>query len=154
MYSEAHAHEHRDLIRRLAVISKKYAESDKTKGMDKISDEVVSLLKDWLVDHIIQSDLRMKPYVKKMRETGLKMVPLKEPIAFDNDNLINLDAQTAITVRVRHKEQGRASAMSWVRTKNPGLSAEQAGAVVDRIIACQPGNAIVNKTQNSAKAKE
>ena len=55
-FAQAHIHEHQDLIKTLDNITKMASE----KAPEKISE----LLKDWLINHIIQSDLRMKPYIK------------------------------------------------------------------------------------------
>lgn len=66
-YHESHRRSHRDVLKQLVEIVQKYTQTqghlrdDMVRGLGKF-------LREWLVDHIIQSDLRMKPYILKYQE--------------------------------------------------------------------------------------
>jgi hemerythrin len=98
-YLDAHHHEHLDLIRQLARIREQLAQltaptEDSTDGpraetptgsseqkkratdVAAIHANVVAFVHDWLIDHIIKSDLRMKPYAAKMAHHARQMAPL------------------------------------------------------------------------------
>ena len=73
----AHAHEHRDVIKKLDAIAA-HRQSAATKAdIAVVAKEVIDLLKDWLVHHIIQSDMRMRPYVAEMMIHRQSMRSLK-----------------------------------------------------------------------------
>ncbi len=99
-YHEAHHHEHVDLIHTLADFGKQLdglasvpsnpmceaqaGEQEKSPEPEKpmknvavIHAEIEVFLHHWLVDHIIKSDLRMKPYAAQMAPHALRMEPLK-----------------------------------------------------------------------------
>lgn len=64
-FAEAHRREHRDLIRRLDQIVAE-ARQDKTReNPDTLTDNLFSLLKDWLLTHVVKADIRMKPYMER-----------------------------------------------------------------------------------------
>jgi hemerythrin len=65
-YHESHRHGHRDVLKQLTGIVQLYT---KAKGdeRDKMIRGLGTFLREWLVDHIIQSDLRMKPYILKQQ---------------------------------------------------------------------------------------
>lgn len=62
-YYESHRRTHRDVLARLTALTEDYARSG---GMarDEMIGSVAGFLKDCLAEHILQSDLRMKPYVQ------------------------------------------------------------------------------------------
>jgi len=63
-YHDSHRHGHRDVLKQLTGIVQAY-----TMATGPRRDEMIrglgKFLREWLVDHIIQSDLRMRPYVLK-----------------------------------------------------------------------------------------
>lgn len=65
-FADAHAQEHADLIAGLERLIAE-AQSDGGSHIHEVSTETAHLLHSWLVEHIVGSDLRMRPYVKKMR---------------------------------------------------------------------------------------
>lgn len=98
-YLDAHHHEHADLIRRLANIRSELGALHA--GLERQSPEaaqvptgapateaarahaeVAQFLHHWLVDHIIQSDLRMKPYVARMAKHARRLPPLATSVAW------------------------------------------------------------------------
>lgn len=98
-YLEAHHHEHADLIRRLegirAELGALHAHPDGqapdaaphvTAGsppeVARAHAEVAKFLHHWLVDHIIHSDLRMKPYVARMAQHAHGLPPLATSVAW------------------------------------------------------------------------
>jgi hemerythrin len=79
-YCEAHEREHQALLRGLnsviadlAVVQTQDAFLQWRGGMDQF-------LHHWLVDHIIQSDLRLKPYVKALRPHADGMRTLQQTL--------------------------------------------------------------------------
>jgi hemerythrin len=66
-YHDAHKKMHRDVLKQLSAIVTEYTQSPPDKRIAMIRD-LAGFLKTWLVDHIIDSDLRMKPYVLKMQQ--------------------------------------------------------------------------------------
>lgn len=73
LYYDAHVKEHKELIKRLDEIIQQYK-----KDNNYSSKKLLEFLKDWLISHIINSDLRMKPFISKMRGNfkPLKNIPL------------------------------------------------------------------------------
>ena len=39
----------------------------------EVGEKIGMLLKGWLFDHVLENDLRMKPYLEEMRELAKKM---------------------------------------------------------------------------------
>jgi len=74
----AHKHEHEDLMRRLEMILDELYDAGSIHRMQTIGRELAELLKRWLVDHIIHSDRRMRPYVEQMRQHAAQMNRLKK----------------------------------------------------------------------------
>lgn len=66
-YFESHRRSHRDVLKQLVEFVQKYTQArghlrdDMVRGLGKF-------LREWLLDHIIQSDLRMKPYILKYQQ--------------------------------------------------------------------------------------
>lgn len=71
-YHERHCGEHKDLVARLESI---IAETREAMAGDprKAVAETSELLKSWLVDHVIGSDLKMSTYIHAARKTGEEM---------------------------------------------------------------------------------
>jgi len=66
-FHEAHALEHRKLVERLVDIR-----SGPTRHMDAFAYEealaqLVDLLEDWLITHVLSHDMRMKPYIQQAK---------------------------------------------------------------------------------------
>lgn len=80
-YRDAHHHEHQELIRRLAGLHNMLGTSsldDQTQ--QQVQMKVGALLHDWLVEHIIKSDLRMAPYAGAMaKHISISAPTLKRP---------------------------------------------------------------------------
>lgn len=66
-YHESHRRAHRDVLKKLSGIVAEYTRTPEGPGRDRMVRDLTQFLKAWLVDHIIQSDLRMKPYVLQMQ---------------------------------------------------------------------------------------
>lgn len=65
-YYTAHAQEHRRLLTQAEQMARRYL-GDPDAPLDAAAkDEMSAFLRDWLVGHIIQQDLRLMPYVKNM----------------------------------------------------------------------------------------
>jgi hemerythrin len=102
-YADAQHHEHMELIRRLATIREQLAKltgaPDDSTGVSRadqptatstpnkpvgdiaaVHADVEAFVHDWLIDHIIRSDLRMKPYVAKMAQYAQQLKPLDQAI--------------------------------------------------------------------------
>lgn len=66
-FREEHKREHRMLLAQVVDMATKYF-IKKTEPVTKDAlDGVAEFLKHWLIDHIIKSDLRMRPYVGKRK---------------------------------------------------------------------------------------
>ncbi|MEI6557347.1 MAG: bacteriohemerythrin [Rhodospirillaceae bacterium] len=78
-FFEAHAREHRDVIKKLDGIIAHRRTAANRADISVVAREIIDLLKDWLVHHIIQSDLRMRPYVAQMKAHRQTMRSLKQP---------------------------------------------------------------------------
>ncbi len=75
-FHEAHRRAHQDLIRQLSEVR----EALKAKAATRMADDIVAahakmgeFLHDWLVDHIIDVDLRMKPHTAEIRAHARKL---------------------------------------------------------------------------------
>ncbi len=67
-FAEAHAKAHRQLSRDLEKISDHYSAAVDNKSISAARSEMVGLLHDWLINHIIKEDLLMCPYGKRLRD--------------------------------------------------------------------------------------
>jgi hemerythrin len=52
-----------------------------------ICDHVGVFIRDWLIDHVVRSDLQMKPYVAKMAHYACQLSPLEQAVAESADGL-------------------------------------------------------------------
>lgn len=97
-FIDAHHHEHGDLLRALYSIHRGLFSLDPSAGEDdadapvtpadrviRAHRKVAEFLHHWLIDHIIKSDLRMKPYARDMLPMARGMKPLKQISAWVDD---------------------------------------------------------------------
>lgn len=70
-YANAHHHEHANLVRQVKELFQRYVSEKDAKKKNDILSDIAGFLKSWLVDHIIESDLRMKPYIRALAKTGV-----------------------------------------------------------------------------------
>jgi hemerythrin len=107
IYLDAHHHEHGDLIKQIMAIRRELAalapppapsvETQASAGaappppppidegseeIAKVHSEMAAFLHHWLVDHIIKSDLRMKPYAARMAPHAATMKPLATAVTW------------------------------------------------------------------------
>lgn len=97
-YYDAHHHEHQGLIRQLEQIRRMLVPfarpvDEGVDGSEKndvplstLRAKIDALLHDWLVDHVLKSDLRMKPFAKTLapHERGLEpLLAVKQPDELD-----------------------------------------------------------------------
>lgn len=64
-FYDSHCRAHREVLRKLATVLTAYTQAQGVER-DQMVRDITDFLKEWLVDHIIQSDLRMKPYVARL----------------------------------------------------------------------------------------
>lgn len=62
-YADAHKVAHEKLMRQLADIRGRYDAAPEGPERDALLPGISSFLKDWLVNHIIETDMKMKPYL-------------------------------------------------------------------------------------------
>lgn len=80
-FLDAHCREHRDLVKKLdAIVAHRRAASSRADIAD-LAKEIVTLVKEWLVSHILQTDLRMRPYVAQMKPHRQKLKSLGQQSA-------------------------------------------------------------------------
>jgi len=75
-FLDAHCREHRDLVKRLDAIATHRRAATTRGDIVEVATEIVTLIKEWLVHHILQTDLRMRPYVAAMKPHRQKMKSL------------------------------------------------------------------------------
>ena len=75
-FCPAHKKEHGDLLRQLDS-DMRLAEHATHEDLERLSFETAGLLHTWLVDHLLRSDLAMKPYVEEMRRHAGELPPLR-----------------------------------------------------------------------------
>ena len=76
-FHDAHRHEHHELIRRLGDLRTMLGTgSIDNQALQQAQMKVASLLHDWLVNHIIKSDLRMASYAGAMATHPLNPEPI------------------------------------------------------------------------------
>lgn len=75
-FCPAHKKEHADLLRQLDSVMR-LAEHATQEDLERLSGETAGLLHTWLVEHLLQSDLAMKPYVEEMRRHAGELPPLR-----------------------------------------------------------------------------
>ena len=79
IFAEAHHHEHLDLIKQLRAIEDRMSAAEAgTAPSAPPHAEISAFLRDWIVGHVIGSDLRMKPYAAQLTAHSKRMAPLLE----------------------------------------------------------------------------
>jgi hemerythrin len=73
-YYESHRRSHREFLAKLQEIAGAYAVSVPGAARDGIVNNLSAFLKDLLVEHLIQSDLRMKPYVLQLKRSQAEAI--------------------------------------------------------------------------------
>lgn len=63
-YYDSHRRSHRDVLKQLNGLLERYVRLAGPER-DAMIRDMAGFLREWLIDHIISSDLRMKPYVQK-----------------------------------------------------------------------------------------
>jgi hemerythrin len=76
-YADAHHQEHADLIKKLETAIQHIKSSDVNR-QDRVHREIAEMLNDWLINHILISDLKMRMYVDVMRAHAPKFGALKD----------------------------------------------------------------------------
>lgn len=76
-YREAHHSEHLLLIQKLEIMMQETSAASGEYLNTVMGEKIGQFLKIWLMEHVLDSDLRMKPYVEKMRSLSGQMGNLK-----------------------------------------------------------------------------
>ena len=61
----SHRMEHKKLLEELMELKNKMKQEYNTEEIEKRYDEIVSFLRHWLVDHVLNTDMLLKPYLCK-----------------------------------------------------------------------------------------
>jgi hemerythrin len=72
-FHEAHRHDHKDLIRQLAEVRAELNAKASARNTEDIPARMADFLHHWLIDHILEKDLRMRPFTKSMRQYAGKL---------------------------------------------------------------------------------
>ncbi|WP_142850126.1 bacteriohemerythrin [Telmatospirillum sp. J64-1] len=64
-FYESHRQAHQELIRKLNVLHERYCAAKDGPERDEMVRDLAIFLREWLVNHIIEQDLRLKPFVVK-----------------------------------------------------------------------------------------
>jgi len=70
-FHDAHKHEHADLVRKFDEMVIRFKEVRQGAGGPAFVRDLGKFLRQWLIDHIINSDRRMIPYVKRMHNPNM-----------------------------------------------------------------------------------
>jgi hemerythrin len=65
-YAQGHGQQHRHLLRSLSSARAEFAAAASAQELGEFRQHMFGFLHDWLLDHIVQNDLLMKPYVRAM----------------------------------------------------------------------------------------
>ena len=76
-YADAHHHEHADLIKHLDAAIQHFRDSTRVE-QEQVRREIEGMLHDWLINHILHSDLKMKMYVDAMKKYAPNFGALKD----------------------------------------------------------------------------
>ncbi len=90
-YSESHRRAHRDVLKQLSDIVGQYTQASDGPDRDRMMRGLTAFLKEWLVDHIIQSDLRMKPYFLQMQAQKVETERRKTEARLASQKMAGLD---------------------------------------------------------------
>ena len=72
-FHDAHRHAHKDLIRQLSEVRAELKDKAAAYDIAAMHSRLENFLHHWVIDHIIEADLRMKPYTKAMRAHASKL---------------------------------------------------------------------------------
>jgi hemerythrin len=92
-YHESHRHSHRDVLKKLSAIVAEYVKAPDGPDRDAMVRGLGNFLREWLVDHIIQSDLRMKPYVLQMQALKAEAIRRKREALAASQKMAGLEPQ-------------------------------------------------------------
>jgi len=67
-YSDSHVYQHRDLLKRLDALRARFDVKAVPEKVIEIHRAVAEILRSWFIDHIIQSDLNMRPHAAALRK--------------------------------------------------------------------------------------
>ena len=90
-YHESHRRSHRDVLKKLSDIVTEYSLAPPGPARDRMVRDLATFLKEWLVDHIIQSDLRMKPYVLQMQAQKAEAIKRKREAQLTSQRLAGIE---------------------------------------------------------------
>lgn len=90
-YHESHRRSHRDVLKKLSDIVTEYSLAPAGPARDRMVRDLANFLKEWLVDHIIQSDLRMKPYVLQMQAQKAEAIKRKREATLASQRLAGVE---------------------------------------------------------------
>lgn len=90
-YHESHRRSHRDVLKKLSEIVAEYTKAPDGPPRDRMVRDLATFLKEWLVDHIIQSDLRMKPYVLQMQAQRAEALRRKREAVAASQKMAGVD---------------------------------------------------------------
>lgn len=76
-YREAHHNEHMHLIMKLEKLMEETQDASGDYLNTVMGEKIGEFLHDWLIDHVLYSDLRMKPHVEHMKELSKKLGELE-----------------------------------------------------------------------------
>ncbi len=82
-YRDAHHNEHIHLIKKLEKLMEETKAASGEYLNTVVGEKIGLFLHDWLFDHVLDNDLRMKPHVQHMREMSKKMDGLEERLVID-----------------------------------------------------------------------
>lgn len=94
-YAESHRRAHRDVLRKLGGLVEEYTRAN-GEVRTRMMREMTAFLKEWLVDHIIQSDLRMKPYVLQMQKQKAETERRRHEAALAAQKIAGIDPLHAV----------------------------------------------------------
>lgn len=77
-YREAHHNAHIFLMKQLDNLMMETKEASGAYLNGAMGEKLSQFLQDWLIDHLIESDLRMKPFVEKMNDMSKDMGELED----------------------------------------------------------------------------
>jgi len=77
-YHEAHQREHAALINQLTRVRSEIAAVKDKNEFATVHARLSEFLRHWLIDHILQSDLRMKPFAAHLRKSATDLGGLTE----------------------------------------------------------------------------
>jgi hemerythrin len=65
-------------MRKLDAFALRFRDPKSPEELKQMTKEIMALLREWLVGHIIQSDLRMRPYVEAMKPHLTRLRALRD----------------------------------------------------------------------------